>query len=308
LRSALSCHVIRITALKAAVSDKEDGDRTAGMLTPCAMATASDTATGEQSATPVSHQERGVNNMSPPNHGTSIEQLIEQQMRRWELARRRQAQQERPGRGKLGRVYFGPYVLVSRDKGAGGRETAKLIGQRLGWQVFDRQIVDAIAERTKMRQQLIESLDERTRGGLEEFLRHVLTKEIGSTDYLLHLRQVLLALGQQGDVVIVGRGAEYVLPAQFGLRARMVAPLNVRVERIAKAEGLSPESAEALVRKVDQERKVFIRSHFQHDARNPLHYDLVVNTGGLSVEGTAEIVLAAARQKLGVAQASASAT
>lgn len=245
--------------------------------------------------------------MSPRNQGTSMEQLIEQQIRRWELARRQRKQQERPGRGKLGRLYFGPYVLISREKGAGGHEVANLIAQRLGWQVFDRQIVDAIAKRTQMRQQLIESLDERTRGGLEEFLRHVLTREIGTTDYLIHLRQVLLTLGQQGDIVIVGRGAEYILPHQFALRTRMVAPFDVRVERIAKAEGLVPDAAHAVVGKVDQERMDFIRSHFQQDARDPLNYDLVVNTGALSVEGTAEIVMTSLKQKLGIVPASASA-
>ncbi len=244
--------------------------------------------------------------MTPPEHALSLEQLIEQQMTRWDLARRRRVQQERPGRGKLGRLYFGPYLLISRDKGAGGHQVANVVGQKVGWQVFNRQIVDAIAQRTQMRQQMIENLDEKTRGGLEEFLRHVLTKEIGSTDYLRHLRQVLLTLGQQGEVVIVGRGAEYVLPRQFGLRVRMVAPFDVRVERIAKANGLTPETTHALVEKVDQERKNFIHGQFQKDARDPLNYDLVVNTGALTVEGTAEIVLAALKQKLGVAQASAS--
>lgn len=245
--------------------------------------------------------------MARTNHGTSMEQLIEQQIRRWELARRQRKQQERPGRGKLGRLYFGPYLLVSRDKGAGGHEVAELIGKRLGWQVFDRQIVDAIAERTKMRQQLIENLDERTRGALEEFLRHFLTREIGSTDYLIHLRQVLLTLGQQGDVVIVGRGAEYILPSQFALRARMVAPFDVRAERIARGEGLPTDAAHELVRRVDRERKDFIWSHFQQDQHNPLNYDVVVNTGALSVHGTAEIVLAALKEKLRVVPASASA-
>jgi len=164
-----------------------------------------------------------------------------------------------------------------------------------------------VAERAQIRQQLIENLDERTRGGLEEFLRHVLTREIGSTDYMLHLRQVLLTLGQQGDVVIVGRGAEHILPGPFGLRTRLVAPFDVRVERIARAEGLEPEAARGAVGKVDQERKDFIRSHFQQDARDPMGYDLVVNTGSLSAEGTAEIVLAALKQKLGVSPASVSA-
>lgn len=245
--------------------------------------------------------------MVPPDHATSLEQLIEQQMTRLELARRRQQQRERPGRGKLGRLYFGPYLLISREKGAGGKETARVVGQRLGWQVFDRQIVDAIAERTRMRQQLIENLDERTRGGLEEFLRDVLTKDIGSTNYMLHLRQVLLALGQQGDVVIVGRGAEHILPHQFALRARLVAPIDIRVDRIARSNGLTRDAAYALVTKVDQQRKDFQHGHFQKDASDPMQYDLIVNTGSLSVEATAEIVLSALKHKLGIVQVSASA-
>jgi cytidylate kinase len=249
--------------------------------------------------------EGGANTMVPSELGSGLERLIEQQMRKWELARRRQKQQERPGRGKLGRLYFGPYLLISRDKGAGGRQVANLIGEKLGWQVFDRQIVDAIAERTQMRQQLIETLDETTRGGLEDFLRHVLTREIGTTDYLVHLRQVLLTLGQQGDVVIVGRGAEHILPAKFGVRAKMVAPFDLRVERIAKREGLTIEAAHDVVMKVDQQRKRFVREHFQKDPREPLHYDIVVNTEALTVEGTAEIVLTALKQKLGVLPAAA---
>jgi cytidylate kinase len=266
-------------------------------------------ASGTQAESRVEIQPRtgkgGIAKMAHPEHGTSLEQLVEQQMTRWELASHKRAQLERPGRGKLGRLYFGPYLLISRDKGAGGRQVASLIGRKLGWQVFDRQIVDAIAQRTRMRQQLVENLDEKTRGGLEEFLRHVLTKEIGSTDYLAHLRQVLLTLGQQGDVAIVGRGAEYILPGQFGLRVRLVAPVDIRMERIARANGLVPEAAHALIAKVDEERKDFIHNQFQKDIRDPLNYDLVINTGPLSVEETAEVVLTALKQKLGVVQISA---
>ncbi|TAM81406.1 MAG: cytidylate kinase-like family protein [Acidobacteria bacterium] len=240
--------------------------------------------------------------MIHPEHGTSLEQLVEQQMARWELASHQRKQLERPGRGKLGRIYFGPYLLISRDKGAGGHQVANMIGQKLGWQVFDRQIVDAIALRTRMRQQMVENLDEKTRGGLEEFIRNVLTREIGSTDYVLHLRQVLLTLGQQGDVVILGRGAEHILPGQFGLRVRLVAAFDVRTERIARAGGLEQQSARPLVEKVDRERKHFVHDQFQKDLRDPLNYDLVINTDALTVEGTAEIVLAALKQKLAVVQ------
>jgi cytidylate kinase len=243
--------------------------------------------------------------MSTTHHPLSVEKLIERQVRFWEFRRQQGKEKERPGRGKFGAVCFGPYLLISRESGSGGRTVAALAGERLNWQVFDRQIVDEIARRAKMRQQLIESLDERGRGGLEDFIRDFLGREaIAPGDYLYHLKQVLLTLGHQGDVVIVGRGGEYVLPSQFGLRVWMVAPLDVRIERTRKAQGITIEAARSQIEQVDKEREKFIRSHFQHGARNPLDYDIVINTGHLSAEATADILLAALQKKLGVSLSS----
>lgn len=239
--------------------------------------------------------------MDATHRPLSVEKLIERQVRFWELQRQPGKEKERPGRGKSGAVYFGPYLLISREAGAGGRTAAAMVGERLKWQVFDRQIVDEIARRAKIRQQLIQSLDERCRGGLEEFIRDFLGHEsLAPGDYLYHLKQVLLTLGHQGNVVIVGRGAEYVLPSQFGLRVWMVAPLDVRIERVCKVQGLSVEAARAQIEQVDSERRKFMRSHYQRQARNPLDYDLVLNTGFLTAEETVGILLAALESKLGV--------
>jgi Cytidylate kinase-like family len=239
--------------------------------------------------------------MSATHHPLSLEKLIERQIRFWELCRQQGPEKERVGRGKYGAVWFGPYLLISREKGSGGRTVAAMVGERLKWQVFDREIVDEIARRSKIRQQLIESLDERGRGGLEDFIRDFLGHEaIAPGDYLYHLKQVLLTLGHQGDVVIVGRGAEHVLPCQFGLRVWMVAPLELRIERVCKAQGVTVEAARSQIEQVDREREKFVRSHFQCSAKNPLDYDLVINTACLSAEKAAEILLAALQKKLGI--------
>ncbi|HVA01535.1 MAG TPA: cytidylate kinase-like family protein [Terriglobia bacterium] len=239
--------------------------------------------------------------MSATHHPLSLEKLIERQIRFWELRRQQGPEKERRGRGRYGTVCFGPYLLISREKGSGGRTVAAMVAERLKWQVFDREIVDEIARRAKIRQQLIESLDERGRGGLEEFIRDFLGHEaIAPGDYLYHLKQVLLTLGHQGDVVIVGRGAEHVLPSQFGLRAWMVAPLDLRIERVCKVQGVTVEAARSQIEQVDKEREKFVRTHFQHSARNPLDYDLVINTASLTAESTAEILLSALQEKLGI--------
>jgi hypothetical protein len=228
-----------------------------------------------------------------------IEDLVRKQIALYRAYDIRADHQERLGRGKEGKLSFGPYLLVSREKGAGGSAVAQLAGKRLGWQVFDKEIVDAIAQKANVRRELIESLDERVRTTIQDAVARLLDPQIiETTGYLTHLHEVLLTLGHQGDVVIVGRGADYILPSQFGLRVRLVAPLEVRVRRIASEEDISLKAARAAVEKSDRERRTLARRYFHQDVSDPLSQDLTVNTAELTLEAATEVVLAAVQRKL----------
>ena len=207
----------------------------------------------------------------------------------------------RPGRGKEGKLTYGPYLLFSREKGAGGSAVARRTGKRLGWQVFDSELVDAIAKRANVRRELIESLDERERGAIQEIIDQLLdSKSIGTSGYLAHLREVLLTLGHQGDVVVVGRGAHYVLPSQFGLRIRMVAPVEVRAQRIASRGNLSLKAARSEIQRSDRERMRLAKRDFGQSAADSLNYDVTINTAELTLEAATEVILTALQRKLAV--------
>ena len=196
---------------------------------------------------------------------------------------------------------YGPCLLVSNETGSEGSQVARLAGARLGWPVFDRELVDQIAQHAHVRQELIESVDEHTRSKWQEVLYALLqSDEVSADTYLYHLQQILMALGHHGDAVIVGRGAQFTLPAVGSLRVRVVAPFELRVQRVAKRAGLTPEDALLRVRTRDNSRADFIRKTFHRDIRSPLNYDLVVNTGEMNVELATRIVLAALHEKLGV--------
>jgi cytidylate kinase len=217
------------------------------------------------------------------------------------LERRLENRERRPGRGKEGDLFYGPYLIISREKGAGGNVVARLVGKRLGWQVFNNEIVDEIAQKAHVRRQLIESLDERERETIEDAIGQLLNpQEIGTSGYLVYLKQIVLTLGHQGDVVIVGHGARFILPGQFGLCVRMVAPIEARIRRIADKTRLSLDAARVEVEKTDRERVKLIRRHFGHDVTDPLSHDLIINTASINVESAAEIVITALQRKLGV--------
>ena len=134
------------------------------------------------------------------------------------LEKRLENRERRPGRGKEGNLSYGPYLLISREKGAGGNAVAQLVGRRLGWQVFDNEIVDEIAKKAHVRRQLIESLDERDQATIQDTIGQLLNpQEIGTSGYLVYLKQIVLTLGHQGDVIIVGHASavHFARPVRF---------------------------------------------------------------------------------------------
>jgi cytidylate kinase len=230
-----------------------------------------------------------------------VEDLVRKQIALFRAFDIRADRAEQPGRGKEGKLTYGPYLLISREKGAGGTTVAELVGKRLGWQVFNNKIVDEIAQKANVRRQLIESLDERDQATIEGIVGQLLhPQHMRTSAYLAYLKEIVLALGNQGRVVIVGRGAQYILPSQFGLNVRMVAPVEQRVRRIAADEGLSLKAARAKIESVDRGREHLVRRYFDQDVADPLNHDLTINTAELSLEQATEIVLAALRQKLAV--------
>lgn len=232
---------------------------------------------------------------------TAMLKLLERQLGAWEVKRRLQDLGSRPGRCLEGDVAYGPCLLLSRERGSGGSHMAHVAGERLGWHVFDREIVDDIAQLAHVRQQLMESVDPKTRANWEDGWEPELEPEdIGFEEYLRSLRQVVLTLGHHGDVVILGRGAQYLLPSKCALRVRVAAPLELRVRRVAETREVSLAEAEAHVKQFDASRGNFIRKCFQRDPSAILDYDLLINTEDITTDAAVEMILTALRDKLGV--------
>ena len=106
-------------------------------------------------------------------------------------------------------------------------------------------------------------------------------------------------LAKQGNAIILGRGANWFLDARFGLRVRVVAPLEARAERIAARDGIEPDAAHEKAVTRDAEQSEFIRQVYNRDTGDPLGYDLVLNLERLDEETAVQLTLNALRRRLG---------
>jgi len=187
-------------------------------------------------------------------------------------------------------------IALSREAGTDGTGVAQELARRLNWTVYDHELVEKVASEMGLQARLVEGLDERWVGWLQEAFDGLLAgSSVNQSAYVKHLSRTLLALSARGGCVIVGRGAAQILPPQTTLRVRLVGPLRERIANLARMDKLSPADAARRVEELDRARDQFIHKHFGKSPGDLYNYDLTLNRAHLSVPACAEVILAALR-------------
>ena len=185
-------------------------------------------------------------------------------------------------------------IAISRQSGARGTTTARAVGERLGWAVYDRELVERIAQDMKLQARLLEGVDEKQVSWLREFMESFSSAPVVSDIAYVHrLAKTIASLVVHGDCVLVGRGVAHILPVETTLRVRLVAPVAWRVAAVSRKLGVNEEEAAVKVAAIDRQRVQFVREHFNQDTTDPSLYDLVLNTERFSVEQCADLIVEA---------------
>ncbi len=185
-------------------------------------------------------------------------------------------------------------IAISREIGSGGRLIAQALADRLGFTMAGKSILEEIATKTKVPQDLVELLDERPGRALEIFGAGLLRgAAINEKDYDRVLKSTLSALLELGSVVIVGRGAVFVAKPGRALRVLVVAPLEKRVENYAKYLQMDLKKARAEVARIDDERHRFHKRHFGTTEITPDRYDIALNMAHITLESATDILMTA---------------
>jgi len=215
----------------------------------------------------------------------TIEKFVKDQIKKWERLY--------PAKDKKEEVRI-PVITVSKEPGAGGNILAQKIAERLDLDIFNRDIIKGIAESAKISASVIETLEKKRLSGVEDFISSLVNKQyLYPGLYLEHLMKVVCTIAEHGRAVIVGRGANFILPPEKRFSVRMVAPLDVRIQNIARRFGVSAEEAKRRVIRRESRRSAFIRQSFNADISNPINYDFTINTGKMSIESAVEAVISA---------------
>lgn len=182
-------------------------------------------------------------------------------------------------------------VAISREIGSFGEEIGAIAAEKSGLEYIGRVKTHELAQTCdpEYRDACGVYESEHGPGFFESFF-------FDRPTYMSLFEALTFEQAARGNVVIVGRGAQIVLQHIPGvLKVRVVAPLQLRIERFKARHRLSYGEAEAHVRKYDKKRRNLITAVFNVDPDDWRLYDLTLNTEKLSSEGGAEVVVAALR-------------
>ncbi|MEI7534282.1 MAG: cytidylate kinase-like family protein [Verrucomicrobiae bacterium] len=191
-------------------------------------------------------------------------------------------------------------VTISRQAGCGGVMVAEKLAGHLqphspvhgsAWTVFDRDLMNQVLADHNLPAHLEKFLPEDRISAIEDTLADIFGVRPTSQTLVQQTAETILKFALLGNVILVGRAANIVtakLPRV--LHVRLVASLEDRIERICRDDHKSPAEARKFCLEEEAARARYLKTYYQADINDPLHYHLIINTSRVGYENAARII------------------
>ncbi|HIT85693.1 MAG TPA: cytidylate kinase-like family protein [Candidatus Ornithomonoglobus intestinigallinarum] len=196
-------------------------------------------------------------------------------------------------------------ITVGRQFGSGGRDVGQKIAAALNIPYYDKELVEKAAEKSNMSSEAVKEIDERATNSLlysivtggfgMKGLNTPLFYEMPMNDkFFIAQSEVIKELAREGDCVVVGRCADYVLENEENVDVFSLfvyAPLEFRTMRVARDLKLTENRAKEHIQKTDKQRRTYYDYYTSRSWGNMTNYDLCINTGKIGIDNAAELII-----------------
>ena len=188
-------------------------------------------------------------------------------------------------------------LTIARQFGAGGRTLGKMIAKELDYLFLDDAIIREIARKAKVSHSSVRSM-ERSVGGLlskvltkaisRNYMERLTGEDIGYLDedvYVETLYEVMTELAKRDNVLLVGRGGQYILQDLENARhILLVASDEDRIKFMQRFYTMSDSKARQAVISGDKRRSNLYAKMGKTNYNDPSLYHLIINMSKLTLE------------------------
>ena len=180
-------------------------------------------------------------------------------------------------------------ITISREYGSGGRYIGKLVSQKLGLKLYDKEIITKLSETTGLSTEYIKAHEQKT--NILDNLNNGYYYNLNNNDELFIKESNLIKELAQESCVIIGRCADYILKDQKNVTKIFIySDMKNKIKRATKYYKLNKKIAEKEINKINKLRSNHYKHYTGETWNNPENYDLCINSDTLGVEDTAELI------------------
>ncbi len=194
-------------------------------------------------------------------------------------------------------------ITISRHFGAGATTLGSRIAKRLGYKYLNDELIKEVAKHVGVSVKDISNVERRKPSKLVKFLEKIIStdaiergrrrKQLDMDEYVKAIKEVILKLYEEGNVVIIGRGSNYILQGKEDvIHVLVVASKRRRLHFLMDTYGLTKSQAERAIQRADVIRSEFLyyfSNRENHD--NPLIYTLCINMDYVTMEQAEDIII-----------------
>ena len=189
-------------------------------------------------------------------------------------------------------------ISVSREYGSGGRYVGRLIAEKLGIKLYDKEFIEKVAEKTGFSEEYIES-NEQKRDALEVLNNGFYSEFNNSDELFIEESKLIKEVAEKESCVIIGRCADFILKDMKNIiKVFIYSNMEDKIKRATEIYGLDKAKAEKEIKRIDKQRANHYKYYTEKEWNDSANYDISINSDTLGVEKTAELICQIVEEKI----------
>jgi cytidylate kinase len=196
-------------------------------------------------------------------------------------------------------------ITISRQFGAGGRSLGEMIATELDYKFVDDLVIQELAKKAKVTTDDIKDMERTSGSVLSKIISSMLSRNymerivgegkgyINEVIYVELIKDVLTNFARQGNVVLLGRGGQYILKDfKDAFHILLVADMERRIKFMQQFYSMTDAQAEKAVKQGNERRRNLYKKLGYTDYNSPNLYHIVLNMSRLSMDHALETIVA----------------
>ena len=188
-------------------------------------------------------------------------------------------------------------ITISREYGSGGRYIGKLVADKLGIKLYDKEFVEKLAEDTGLSAEYIEN-NEQKRSPLEILNNGYYSGLNNSDELFIKESELIKEVTNRESCVIIGRCADFILKDNDNvIKVFVSSNMNDKIQRATEFYGIKKNKAEKEINRINKLRASHYKYYTERDWKDMSNYDICINSDKIGIENAANLICKLAEEK-----------